>query len=341
MPELDDASVDLVVTSPPYPMIEMWDASFSALDSDIDAALRSGSGDVAFQLMHRQLDLTWSECARVLKPGGFLCVNIGDATRTISEQFRLYPNHARVTTCCESLGFQSLPPVIWRKQTNAPNKFMGSGMLPSGAYVTLEHEYIHILRKGGKRKFSENEKQRRRKSAFFWEERNVWFSDMWDFKGTRQQLSDVDSRTRSGAFPFDLPWRLVQMFSSQEDLVLDPFLGTGTTQAACVVSARNSLGYELDATMLPVVERTLRDAAGSASELLAERVESHRKFLSKRPDEKKPTYRNLAHGFDVVTKQEVGLEIQGVDGFRRIDEYCFRCEHSRIRGSDQVELDFG
>ena len=107
------------------------------------------------------------------------------------------------------------------------------------------------------------------------------------------------------------------------------------------VTRRKAVRAALDATMLPVVERTLRDAAGSASDLLAERVESHRKFLSKRPDEKKPTYRNLAHGFDVVTKQEVGLEIQGVDGFRRIDEYCFRCEHSRIRGSDQVELDFG
>ena len=53
-----------------------------------------------------------------------------------------------------SLGFSALPAIIWRKQTNAPNKFMGSGMLPAGAYVTLEHEYILIFRKGAKREFS-------------------------------------------------------------------------------------------------------------------------------------------------------------------------------------------
>lgn len=126
--------------------------------------------------MHQELDKVWKESFRVIKPGGFLCINIGDATRTINGKFTLYNNHSRITKACIDFGFVGLPNIIWRKQTNAPNKFMGSGMLPCGAYVTLEHEWILIFRKGDKRIFkSANEKLVRMKSSFFWEERNVWF----------------------------------------------------------------------------------------------------------------------------------------------------------------------
>ena len=129
-----------------------------------------------------------------------------------------------------------------------PNKFMGSGMLPAGAYATLEHEYILILRKGNKREFkSKEDKLRRQQSAFFWEERNVWFSDIWeDLKGTKQNNIDKHIRERSGAYPFELPYRIINMFSLRGDTVLDPFLGTGTTTLACMATARNSIGYEVN-----------------------------------------------------------------------------------------------
>ncbi|MFW6286491.1 MAG: DNA-methyltransferase, partial [Candidatus Sumerlaeota bacterium] len=169
MSVLPDASVDLVVTSPPYPMIEMWDRIFAGQDADIGAALADKDGPAAFEKMHCVLDAVWRECERVLRAGGFACINIGDATRKVGDNFRLYTNHSRITNFCENLGFQSLPAILWRKQTNAPNKFMGSGMLPAGAYVTLEHEYILVFRKGDKRVFDAEEKNRRRRSAYFWE----------------------------------------------------------------------------------------------------------------------------------------------------------------------------
>ena len=103
----------------------------------------------AFELMHAELDKVWDECFRVLKSGGFLCINIGEATRTVGNEFRLYNNSSRIVSHCTGLGMVNLPNILWRKQTNAPNKFMGSGMLPCGAYVTLEHEWILIFRKGG------------------------------------------------------------------------------------------------------------------------------------------------------------------------------------------------
>ena len=146
MSQLGDSSVDLVVTSPPYPMIEMWDEIMSNQNPYIKEALEDHRPELAFELMHKELDVVWKECYRVVKDGGFICINIGDATRTIDGEFRLYNNHSRITQYCTSLGLTNLPNIIWRKQTNAPNKFMGSGMLPCGAYITLEHEYILIFR---------------------------------------------------------------------------------------------------------------------------------------------------------------------------------------------------
>ena len=90
MSDIGDESIDLVVTSPPYPMREMWDEVFSQQGEEVKDALGKGDGNRAFELMHGLLDRAWHEVYRVLKPGGFACINIGDATRTIEDHFRLY-----------------------------------------------------------------------------------------------------------------------------------------------------------------------------------------------------------------------------------------------------------
>ena len=129
-------------------------------------------------------------------------------------------------------------------------------MLPAGAYVTLEHEYILILRKGGLRKFSSSaQKQNRNRSALFWEERNRWFSDTWDIAGERQELDGGATRSRSAAFPFELAYRLISMYSVRSDTVFDPFMGTGTSLLAAAAACRNSIGMDID----PSFERLLTD----------------------------------------------------------------------------------
>src|SRR5690554_3413065 len=229
MNALEDNSVHLVVTSPPYPMISMWDEMFSDMNPKITTVL-STDPTLAFELMHQELDKVWTELYRVVDNGCFVCINIGDATRTTNGVFQIFMNSARIINKMTTLGFVALPQILWRKPTNAPNKYMGSGMFPAGAYVTLEHEYILILRKSGKRMFrSPEEKRRRRESAYFWEERNRWFSDIWDLKGAGQEMNAQDPRHRSAAFPFLLPFRLINMYSLLGDTVLDPFLGTATT----------------------------------------------------------------------------------------------------------------
>ena len=107
----------------------------------------------AFEAMHGVLDEAWAECERVLAPGGIACVNVGDATRKLDDTFRVYPNHARVTEAFEGLGFDPLPDVLWRKPANSAAEFMDSGTLPLNAYVTLEHEYVLVFRKGSPRSF--------------------------------------------------------------------------------------------------------------------------------------------------------------------------------------------
>ncbi len=324
MKELEGESVHLVVTSPPYPMIEMWDEIMSEQNPQIRAALNNHNGMSAFELMHLELDKVWKEVERVLVTGGFVCINIGDATRTIDGEFALYPNHARIVTIFHKLGFSNLPNIIWRKQTNAPNKFMGSGMMPSGAYVTLEHEWVLVFRKGGKRQFkTESEKLRRKESSFFWEERNIWFSDLWDLKGTRQKMENPDSRKRSAAYPFELPFRLINMYSLKDDVVLDPFLGTGTTALAAIGTQRNSIGYEIDSSLAGAACNTILDTPPDYYNRYTQaRIQNHKQSISDRnadPNKDDIKYFNENLGMQVMTNQETDIILSYVDDIQQGD----------------------
>ncbi len=306
MKSIDDESVDLVVTSPPYPMIEMWDEVFSLQSNGMTSNIED-SPEEAFELMHKELDKVWKECYRVLKPGGFMCVNIGDATRTINGNFKLYNNHTRILEACNKLGFIGLPNIIWRKQTNAPNKFMGSGMLPCGAYVTLEHEWILIFRKGDKRKYkTSEEKLDRMKSSFFWEERNIWFSDVWDVKGTKQKVQKTGARERSAAYPFEIPFRLINMFSQKGDVVLDPFLGMGTTMKAAILCERNSIGYEIDPDFGSIIRQGIDDMdIDFCNSLIKQRFDRHVDFIKERKSQgKEIKHFNKTLNVPVMTTQE-------------------------------------
>lgn len=324
-------SIDLMVTSPPYPMIAMWDEMFTQQSSSVKKALEKGDGPNAFELMHQLMDPIWKEVYRVLKFGGFACVNIGDATRTINGNFALYPNHMRILKSALELGFSALPCILWRKQTNAPNKFMGSGMLPAGAYVTLEHEYILILRKGPKREFKkEEDKKLRRSSAIFWEERNTWFSDVWfDVKGTPQALNDKDSRLRSAAYPFEVVYRLINMYSAKGDTVLDPFLGTGTTIAAAITSGRNSIGYEIDPSLENVIDRIKDVIVDSSKQLIRKRLAKHMEFVVDRLKTKGGfKYDNEHYGFPVITAQEKELIFNDPVNITQPDAGMFEVDYS-------------
>jgi DNA modification methylase len=348
MDEVADDAVELVVTSPPYPMIEMWDDLFSTLSPDAAAALDAGDGAAAFDAMHDALADVWREVERVLVPGGIACVNVGDATRTVGDSFRVYQNHARVLEAFADLGFDPLPDVLWRKPTNSAAKFMGSGMLPPNAYVTLEHEYVLVFRNGSESRAFPPRDEARYESAYFWEERNRWFSDVWtDVSGASQRVTaggdagsatsgsagggtgggsaeggpassggartDGDSgddglRERSAAFPFAVPYRLINMYSVRGDRVLDPFWGTGTTSLAAMVAGRNSVGVELREAFVDAFDRRVGEVPSLSREVVARRLDDHRAFVERRRGAGEEFgYTSERYDFPVVTKQERSL----------------------------------
>ncbi|MGI0054527.1 MAG: DNA-methyltransferase [Thermoplasmata archaeon] len=228
--DLEDGSVHLIVTSPPYPMIPQWDAAFRA----------QGASD--YEEMHDRLGAAWKEAYRVLVEGGLLAIVVGDALRRREGEFRLWPNHAEVLSRTGALGFRPLPYVLWKKPMNRPNAFLGSGFLPPNAYVTLDCEFILLLRKGALRAYPRADPARYR-SRFSRAERDRWFTQVWaDVRGASQR----GETGRTGAFPAEIPARLIRMFSVEGETVLDPFAGTGTTLWEAARLGRRAIGYEWD-----------------------------------------------------------------------------------------------
>ena len=319
MKVIKDDSVDLVVTSPPYPMVEMWDECFKSQNIFIEQAFEKKMYYQAWIEMHNILEKVWKEIVRVVKPGGFVCINIGDATRTFDGNFQLFSNHSRIIQYFISNGFVCLPDILWRKRTNAPNKFMGSGMYPAGAYVTFEHENILIFRKGEKRLFSEEEKKIRQESAYFYNERNMWFSDVWDILGVSQK-GIKGSRERSGSYPLEVPYRLINMYSIKGDTVLDPFGGLGTTMLAAVIAGRNSLNFEIDKSLCEYMkERVLSEK--DINSRIQERLKTQEvHILSEKEKGKNKFYFNDNLKREVKTKQEQKIKFDFVESISCKDD---------------------
>jgi len=272
MPEIADSTVHLMLTSPPYPMIQMWDNQFCQTDKKIgrlwkkiDSPRSAGVVGQIYDLMHENLAKTWQETHRVLVEGGIAAINIGDATRRLDGKFQLFPNHSRIIEICEKIGFTTLPYILWKKPTTKPHykgkgAFLGSGFLPPNAYVTLDCEFILLFRKGNLRKFPPHD-QVRYESKFTKVQRDEWFSQIWTLKGSRQTVDELERRT--AAYPDEIAERLIKMFSVQGDTVLDPFLGSGTTMKVAIKNQRSCIGYEAEENLLPIITQK---TAGTADE---------------------------------------------------------------------------
>lgn len=248
---LGNDSVHLVVTSPPYWTLKKYAASDGQM-GDIDD----------YERFLGELDRVWTECARVLVPGGRICCVVGDVCipRKRAGRHYIMPLHADIQVRARGLGLDCLTPILWHKIANGVTEAQGNGAgfygkpYQPGAVVKNDVEHILFLRKaGGYRSVSATQKAL---SMLTKQEMQSWFRSFWaDIKG---------SSTRHGhpaPFPLELADRLIRMFSFAGDTILDPFAGTGSTAVAALTAGRHSMSSEIDPGYLDLAQKRVRRAA--------------------------------------------------------------------------------
>jgi site-specific DNA-methyltransferase (adenine-specific) len=251
---LADGSVHLIVTSPPYWTLKAYAPHERQMGYIEDYA--------AFLA---ELDRVWSECFRVLSPGGRLCCVVGDVCvpRKKGGRHFVMPLHADIQVRARALGYDCLTPVLWHKIANGATEvvrkgagFYGKPYQP-GAVVKNDIEHILFFRKGGA--YRSPTPVQKALSMLNKREMQAWWRSIWaDVKG---------ASTRAGhpaPFPVEIADRLVRMFSFAGDTVLDPFTGTGSTNVAALMAGRHSIGNEIEPTYLGIAYRRLVATASQA-----------------------------------------------------------------------------
>ncbi len=242
MTEVGDESVHLVITSPPY-----WQLKDYGNGSQIGF-------DDSYEDYINNLNIVWDQCHRVLNKGCRLCVNIGDqfARSVYYGRYKVIPIRTEIIKFCETIGFDYMGAIIWQKVTTCNTTggatIMGSFPFPRSGILKIDYEFILIFKKHGTSpKVSKDIKE---KSKMTIEEWNQLFAGHWNIPGEKQDK-------HLAVFPEEVPSRLIKMFSFVNDTVLDPFLGSGTTSLAAQKLERNSVGYEINADFLPMIEEKL------------------------------------------------------------------------------------
>lgn len=246
--QIQDKSVQLIITSPPY-----WQLKDYGADDQI------GFND-SYEEYINNLNLVWSECNRVLSDGCRLCINIGDqfARSIYYGRYKVIPIRTEIIRFCESLGMDYMGAIIWQKATNMNTSgggaVMGSFPYPRNGILKMDYEFILIFKKlGTPPKVTIEQKQR---SLITKDEWNEYFSSHWNFNGVKQ-LGHI------AMFPEELPKRLIKMFSFVGETVFDPFVGSGTTSLAAMKLDRNSIGYEINNDFLPVMQEKFSSVENS------------------------------------------------------------------------------
>jgi DNA modification methylase len=242
-------SVHLVVTSPPYWTLKEY--------RDVEGQL----GHLAeYDVFLDELDKVWEQCFRFLVPGGRVVCVVGDvclSRRKNNGRHTVVPLHASIQERCRKIGYDNLAPIIWHKIANAVYEvdngagFLGKPYEPN-AVIKNDIEFILMERKPGG--YRQPSVATRILSVIPEARHREWFQQIWS------GVTGASTRSHPAPYPLELAKRLVQMFSFVGDIVLDPFLGTGTTSLAAMETGRNSIGYEIDPTYLAKARRRLGDS---------------------------------------------------------------------------------
>ena len=227
MEELPDNTVHLMVTSPPYNVGKEYDENLTL--NEYRAFLRS----------------VWSEVKRVLVPGGRVCINIANLGRK-----PYIPLHVFIIKDMIDLGFLMRGEIIWNKaSSSSPSTAWGSWLSAKNPTLRDIHEYILVFSKGMFTRENLN-----RNSTITKEEFLEFTKSVWTFA--------AEPATKVGhpaPFPVELPYRLIQLYTFEGEVVLDPFMGSGQTAIAAIKTKRHFVGYEINEEYVKLAEKRIKE----------------------------------------------------------------------------------
>ncbi len=227
MRELEDSSVHLMITSPPYNVGKTYDTQLTVAEH--------------IALIKQVLGETY----RVLVPGGRACVNIANIGRK-----PYIPLHAYLIQAAAELGFEMRGEIVWHKGMNGSSTAWGSWKSPANPTLRDTHEYILVFQKPpfGRKRLPGREATI--ESSEFLE----WTKSVWQFPPASAK------RLRHPApFPVELPRRLISLYSFSNEVVLDPFMGTGSSAVAALRSGRRFIGYDTEGRYIKVANERLEE----------------------------------------------------------------------------------
>ncbi|MCX8014706.1 MAG: site-specific DNA-methyltransferase [candidate division WOR-3 bacterium] len=227
MEELPDNSIHLMVTSPPYNVGKEYDKNLTL--SEYRTFLKK----------------VWTEVKRVLVLGGRACINIANLG-----QKPYIPLQSFIIEDLLDLGFLMRGEVIWNKASSgSPSTAWGSWLSAKNPTLRDIHEYILIFSKG-----SFSRESLRRKSTITKEEFLKFTKSIWTFS--------AESATKIGhpaPFPIELPYRLIQLYTFENEIVLDPFIGSGQSAIAAIKTNRHYVGYDINKEYVDLAEKRIKE----------------------------------------------------------------------------------
>jgi len=235
MQQLPDNSVHLMVTSPPYNVGKEYDNDFTL-------------GEYL-----RFLKRVWEEVHRVLIPGGRVCINIANLGRK-----PYIPLHAFIMKDMLDLEFLMRGEIIWNKASSASSSTAWGSWL-SAINPTLRdiHEYILVFSKSSFRRENINKRNNTISTENFLE----FTKSIWTFPA--QSARKIG---HPAPFPIELPYRLIQLYTFEEDIILDPFIGSGQTAIAAIRTNRHYVGYDINEEYVKLAERRIEESLMAKSQ---------------------------------------------------------------------------
>jgi len=233
MDELPADSVHLMVTSPPYNTRKEYDE------------------DLNLEEYLALLERVWRETHRVLVPGGRACINVANLGRK-----PYIPLHSYIIEQMERIGFLMRGEIIWNKAASAsPSTAWGSWLSASNPVLRDVHEYILVFAKNTLRRERAGKENTIKRDDFL-----EWTKSVWTFPAVPARRIG-----HPAPFPEELPYRLIQLYSFKGDIVLDPYVGSGTTCVAALKSGRGYVGYDTSEAYLQLAQQRIEQAAISAA----------------------------------------------------------------------------